>query len=115
MKELTGSFEDFKEIVPKAGERLKLKKHLREDFAVTCEPGGSSEISLSPVPPESNSVQALQPPILESIQHSSTMCKYTHSCEPYKYIKGNNAIIQTAMDLYTYKHNYAAGMADNVT
>ena len=36
LKELTGTFEDFKDrIVPKAGECLKLKKYLWEEFAVT--------------------------------------------------------------------------------
>ena len=30
-----GSFEDFKELVPKAGDRLKLKKHLRVEFGGT--------------------------------------------------------------------------------
>lgn len=76
LKELTGSFEDFKELVPKAGDRLILKKCLREEFAVTHTPAGSLEISASSVTSESQSVHDTdQLSQGQSREDSSTMCK----------------------------------------
>lgn len=78
LKELTGSFEDFKELVPKAGDRLILKKCLREEFAVTHSPEGSLEISASSVTPESQSFQDTdQLSQGQPTEDSSTMCKCT--------------------------------------
>ena len=56
------------------------------------------------MPPESNSIHTLQPPILELIQHSTTLCKCTLSCNPYIYNTRTIMlpIIQRAMDLYIH-------------
>ena len=76
--ELTGSFEDFKELVPKAGDHLKLKKHLRVEFGGTSRMEESHEISAA-VSFDSVSycgTERLSP--VSSMQDSGTVCKYIY-------------------------------------
>lgn len=47
LKELTGSFEDFKDLVPKASDRLKIKKCIRTDFGYIIDDSSRTSSTLS--------------------------------------------------------------------
>lgn len=74
LQELTGSFEDFKELVPKAGDRLKLKKYLREEFVGTSRIEGSYDVSAVVSSDSYCDIEQLSP--VQSINKPSTMCKF---------------------------------------
>ena len=57
LKELNTSFEDFKELVPKVADRLKMKKYIRDDCmgTISTESTDTSIVSVTTTPSRSDS------------------------------------------------------------